>query len=245
MKLKLIIINFLTLIRVIGVILLVPVYHYCGGFMTGVLALICYLTDSLDGILARKWSASTFFGALFDGTADKLFTIMNFIVLYLITPFALILIFFEISIVITQILKFKNNLNLQSNIIGKFKVWVLAICVVLTFIISDINSISFISSSLKNIFNSLNMKNVYLILLTPAIIIEFLTLISYILDVIAPKKIKRKNAQRKEIEIPKMDGKTTWEIFKLIGLNPEFYQKHCNDKNLKKLTTAIIKGDKK
>ena len=94
MTLKLIIINMLTLIRVIGTIILIPIYQNFGGMYVGVLAFICYLTDSIDGILARKWKASTFFGALFDGVADKLFTLVNFIVLYLITPYALIPILF-------------------------------------------------------------------------------------------------------------------------------------------------------
>ena len=118
MTLKLIIINMLTLIRVIGTIVLIPIYQNYGGMYVGILALICYLTDSIDGILARKWGASTFFGALFDGVADKLFTIVNFIVLYLITPYALIPILFEIAIIVIQFLKFALKLNVKSNIIG-------------------------------------------------------------------------------------------------------------------------------
>ena len=100
MVLKLIIINLLTLIRVIGTIILVPIYQTYGGYYVSILALICYLTDSIDGILARKLNACTFFGSLFDGTADKLFTIMNFIVLYLITPYAIIPIVIEFLIVL-------------------------------------------------------------------------------------------------------------------------------------------------
>ncbi len=214
MKLKLIIVNLLTLIRIIGVFLLIPVYHYYGTFYVGVLSLICYLTDSLDGILARKFKASTFFGALFDGTADKLFTIMNFIVLYLITPYAIIPIIIELLIVITLFYKYKNNLNLKSNIIGKSKVWVLAICVVLIFLIN-------------------NKYNIYLLI--PAIIMELLTLISYILEIIIPKNVKQFKIERKEIDF-KLDGKNKWDNFKKIWLNPHFYEEHKNDSNLRKLT---------
>jgi len=95
MNLKLWIVNILTLIRIIGTIILIPIYNIYGGKVVGIVSLICYLTDSIDGILARKWKVSTFFGALFDGFADKLFTIINFIVLYLITPYALIPIIFD------------------------------------------------------------------------------------------------------------------------------------------------------
>ncbi len=238
MKIKLIIINFLTLIRIIGVVLLIPIYHHFGGLYAGILSLICYFTDSLDGLLARKWHASTFFGALFDGTADKLFTIANFIVLYLITPYAIIPIIIELLIVLILIIKLKNNLNLKSNVIGKFKVWILAICIVLTFVVSDINNISFISQSFKNCINNLNFNILYLILLSPAIIMEILTLISYILEIKTPKKIKILNKPHKEIVIPKLNG-SKWNNFKEIWLNPEFYDKHKDDTNLKKLIKLL------
>ena len=90
MKIKLGIVNFLTLIRLIGTIILIPLYNMFGGKVVGITSFFCYLTDSIDGILARRWKVSTFFGAIFDGVADKLFTITNFIILYLITPYALI-----------------------------------------------------------------------------------------------------------------------------------------------------------
>ena len=77
---KLLIVNLLTLIRVIGTGVLIPIYKLKGGLIAGIFSLVCYLTDSVDGILARHWKVSTFFGALFDGIADKLFTIVNFIV---------------------------------------------------------------------------------------------------------------------------------------------------------------------
>ena len=236
MKLKLLIINFLTLIRIIGVILIIPIYHRFGGYYVGILTFICYLTDSLDGILARKWHASTFFGALFDGTADKLFTIMNFVVLYLITPYALISIILELLIILTQFIKFKKKLNLKSNIIGKCKVWFLAICVVLTFFLSDISHMPLLSVEIKNNLMSFNPSILYLILLSPAIIMEIFTLISYILEIIAPKKIKRLNVKHNEMIVPELKNKTKWERFKYIWLNPEFYDKHKNDSNLRKIT---------
>ena len=71
-------------------------------------------------------------------------------------------------------------------------------------------------------------------MLTPAIIMEILTLISYILEIISPKKIKILNKKHDEIEMPKL-SKNKWQNFKNIWLNPEFYEKHKNDANLKKL----------
>lgn len=231
---KLLIINSLTLIRIIGTIILIPIYQTYGGTAVGVLALICYLTDSIDGILARRWKASTFFGALFDGIADKLFTIINFIVLYLISPYALIPIIFEVCVIIVQILKFSKKLNVQSNIIGKAKVWVLAICVVITFIANDVSNISFLSLNFREYILNISDNILYFWLLFPAIIMEALTLISYILEIFVPRQ-KVFNVEQKELKITKLKGKNIWENFKIIWLNPEFYNEHKNDTNLKDL----------
>ena len=234
MFLKLIIVNILTLIRVIGTIILIPIYKNYGGFAVGILALICYLTDSIDGILARKLKASTFFGALFDGVADKLFTIMSFIILYLITPYAIIPILFEIAIVFVQIIKYRNNLNVKSNIVGKLKTWILAICVILTFLISDINRITFIPLKFINWLNSLNANNLYFILLMPAIIMEILTLLSYIQEIFKPIN---KKAFQIDNEMPvKSKSSNKWYNFKKIWLDPKFYNLHKDETNLKNIT---------
>jgi len=235
MKWKLMLINALTLIRIIGTIILIPIYRLYGGVYVGVLSLICYLTDSVDGILARRFKASTFFGALFDGIADKLFTIINFVVLYLITPHAIIPIVFEISIVLILLLKFSKNQNIKSNIIGKTKVWVLAACVVLTFLVSDINSIAILPLEFRDNILNMSSNSLYFWLLFPAIIMEALTFISYLLELFAPKKIKVLNKSKRELKIPDLNGKNYWNKFKSIWLNPEFYNEHKDDANLKAL----------
>ncbi len=235
MKLKLIIVNLLTLIRIIGTIILIPLYNTFGGKIVGITSFFCYLTDSIDGILARKWHVSTFFGAVFDGLSDKLFTIINFIILYLITPYALIPIIIEILIVLVQAFKFSRNLNVQSNIIGKSKVWILAITVVLTFFCSDIESISFLSIEFKNYILNIPDKSLYLYLLMPAIIMEVLTLFSYIFEICFPKNIEILVEKNKKIEIPKLNLEERKEYIKNVWLNPDFYEKHKNDTNLRDL----------
>jgi len=235
MTLKLWIINSLTLIRVIGTIILIPIYQKLGGVYVGILALICYLTDSVDGILARKWRASTFLGAILDGTSDKLFTIINFVVLYLITPYALIPIIFEIAIVIIQCLKFYKKINVQSNVIGKCKVWILAVCVVITFLVSDINCITILPINLRMSIINMHSEMLYFWLLFPAIIMEALTFISYVLEIFLPRKIETVNISKKEFKIPKLSKNSAWEKFKYVWLNPEFYLEHKDDANLKDL----------
>ena len=234
MGIKLIIINLITLVRIIGTIILIPVYKCYGGLTVGILSMICYFTDSIDGILARKWKVSTFFGALFDGVADKLFTIINFIVLYLITPYALIPIIIEILIVLVQIIKFNRKQNVQSNIIGKSKVWILALCVTLTFLVSDINSINLLSLEFRNSILNISDNTLCFWLLLPAVIMEFLTLISYILEGVNSKCLNVISDSQKDLKLPNLSN-NTWENFKNVWLNPEFYEKHKNDTNLKDL----------
>ena len=231
---KLLIINLLTLLRVIGAIILVPIYNTYGGFYVGILVSIGYLTDSIDGILARRFHASTFFGALFDGFADKLFTIMNFIVLYLITPYALIPIIFEVLVIILQLIKYHHNLNIKSNMVGKLKVWILAFSVVLTFLMSDINTFNNVFHIFRDV-STIPLDKVYFYLLIPAILMEILTLISYFLEIFKYQNTEPIKVINNE-KTPNIEQGNKWTNFKEIWLNPEYYAKHKNDKNTRNAT---------
>ena len=75
-------------------------------------------------------------------------------------------------------------------------------------------------------------ETLYLWILLPAIIMEFLTFLSYILEIFKPKKIKILNKSKRDLKIPPLVGKTRCEKFKAIWLNPDFYNEHKNDANL-------------
>ena len=234
MYLKLIIVNLITVVRIVGTIILIPIYHYYGGLYAGLFSLICYFTDCIDGFLARYWKVSTFFGALFDGIADKLFTIVNFIVLFLITPYAIIPLVIEVLTIILNLIKFNKNCNVGTNIIGKLKVWILAASLVLAFLVSCINEINFLSPSIKNIILNANPNLLYLWILLPSIIICSLSFISYFLEIFKPsKRIEIVTHDKKEVPI--MSNNKGLEYFKNIWFNPKFYYQHKNDTNLKDL----------
>ena len=80
-KFMLIFVNLLTMLRIIGVFMMIPVYFNYGGLYAAILSICCYLTDCIDGFLARKFHVATFFGSMFDGVADKLFSCSNLIIL--------------------------------------------------------------------------------------------------------------------------------------------------------------------
>ena len=76
-KFMLIFVNLLTTIRIIGVFMIVPIFFKYGGIYAALVSIACYLTDSIDGFLARNLNASTFFGSLFDALSDKAFLVIN------------------------------------------------------------------------------------------------------------------------------------------------------------------------
>lgn len=220
---KLVIVNSITLIRIIGTFLVLFMSRHFSGFTIGIMTIFIYLSDVLDGVLARFWKVSTFFGALFDGAADKLFTAVNYIVLYIIVgDIALIPLLIELLICIVQFMKYKFNMNIKSNIIGKVKVWFLALSIVLTFFVSDIDNLN-------------NKNTLYLLTLSPGIIMEFITLISYIGEFFFKKNIEasmKKSTKSKRIKLTKEER---LNYAKNVWFSPEFYEKHKDETNLKDL----------
>ena len=105
-KLKLIFVNTITLIRLIGALLLPFIYHKYGASIVSLSIIIIFLTDAIDGFLARKLNVSTFFGSMLDGLSDKLLNVISFVILGL-----------EYDIMLTPlILEISNGINNTNNI---------------------------------------------------------------------------------------------------------------------------------
>ena len=232
---KLLIVNCITLIRIIGIFIII-FNTDLGGVKIGLISLFIYFTDILDGVLARYFNVSTFFGALMDGIADKLFTIVNFIVLYVIVKdIALIPIAIELLTTMVQLIKYSLNMNIKSNPVGKFKIWTLAISIVLTYFVSDISTLTFLGSNIINYINNIDKNILYSLTLAPAIILEFFTLISYLLEFFFHKNIEAALTPNKKVERVKLNGKLRLKYLKEVWFNPEFYNKHKDETNLKDL----------
>lgn len=233
---KLVVVNLITFVRVVGTILLLTSFNKLGGVTIGIMALCIYATDILDGVLARYWKVSTFFGALLDGVADKLFTIVNFIVLYLIVKdIALIPIVIEVLIILVQLIKYKLNMNIQSNLVGKLKIWFLAMSVVLTYFASDIDNIKFLSTEVINSINKMSTSDLYQLTLAPAIIFEIMTLISYLLEFTINKNLEAAMKPKNKIKKKKLKSKERKKYLKNVWFNPDFYYEHKDETNLKDL----------
>ena len=125
-KFMLIFVNLLTMIRIIGVFMMIPVYFNYGGLYAAILSVCCYLTDCIDGFLARKLNAYSEFGKKLDGLSDKLFAlslVLSSIIMGNI--FMIIPLFLEERIVATNIISYKLGLNPCTEKIGKIKTIIL------------------------------------------------------------------------------------------------------------------------
>ena len=213
-KFQLLIVNILTASRIVFAIIMFPIFFACGPKTIGCILVCLFLTDEVDGLLARKFHVSTFFGAILDSVSDKLMSIASCILLCFINPYMIYSIIIEVLIVIANVFIFTQKGNNQSSKLGKFKTWILAICVVLGF---------FVCKPSKHLVN--------ILVASPAILFEFLTLFGY---------LKKLLNTRFKYSYKKPHYKSMKEI-KMMLFNPKFYDEN---KDKQGLINYIYKNEK-
>ena len=204
--LKLVLVNLITFSRFIGSILIPIIYFKYGVKSLGLLILILFLTDMLDGFLSRKLKVETFLGGLMDAVSDKLFA---FVLLGLLTyyyPVILIVLFLEFTIFVINTLSFKD----------------ISIIVMYLLLGSDIY-INYLPNKFANFIIHNNLGINY-ILVGIMICLDVLTLCDY----------KKKSI--KQIKYQKLNKKELLPLKDIIVLltDREFYVKN-KDKKLKEL----------
>lgn len=150
---KKIMVNMITALRGIGGILLVPIFSIYGSIPATVWFISFMATDWIDGYLARKYEVSSFFGALLDGMFDKLFGIISFLLLASISPSYMIPLLFEAGILGYGLYSASKGNNVKSTIIGKAKMWFLAVSVLLGLLNTDL-------LILENLLQTINLNSV-------------------------------------------------------------------------------------
>ncbi len=144
--------NFLTIIR----ILLVPVFAMlmtseiknAYTYSLLVLLIACF-TDYLDGKLARKFNAVSKFGLFMDPLADKLLVLATFIIFLqmdvlsdIVLPWMVILIFLrDFLVTILRSLMKKYDISMVTSNISKFKTSLQMIMIILLLILLIFESI--------------------------------------------------------------------------------------------------------
>lgn len=168
-KTSIIIVNCITMTRVIGTFILPFISNKLNPGALVIYIGLLLLTDSIDGILARRLKASTIFGSIFDTAADKLLGIACLAVLAGRYPIMLLPILTETIITVINTRGAIGGSTTESSTLGKIKTWVLGLSIVLgiaTVYIQDI---------INGINNSTNVSNT---------LIAFLEGIAYHHDVV-------------------------------------------------------------
>ncbi len=244
-KFMLMFVNLLTMVRIIGVFMMIPVYFNYGGLYAAILSICCYLTDCIDGFLARKFHVATFFGSMFDGIADKLFSCSNLIILFKVTKYSIASIIFEVAIVLIQIIKFQKNINIKTSKIGKIKTIVMSITVIIIYLVTDINRLTILGSKFINFINNSNSNILYLIIFTPLYIFQLLTLYSYLKFLKTYSSSLKRDIPVVNINLkPKTSIKNRWENFVTIWLDNDFYEKYKDSQGLKGIRKEIKHNDR-
>lgn len=188
-RIKLQIPNFLTRLRILAPIFLIPCTIVGNFVLATTIATILGLTDCFDGFLARKWNATTPYGQKLDAISDKLFIIGVAIPILITNPLLLLpTIFGEMLI---GFINFKSQLkgnNPKSTLLGKFKTTILYILVSSIYLTHALN-ITFSLFPLAAFTNILQIGT---------------TIQYYLIDRKKEKKKRKEEAVKEEIE-PKED----------------------------------------
>ncbi len=147
-----ILVNLITGIRSLGTIAIIPIFVNEGTLITALASIGFFLTDFIDGLLARKLHVQSFFGSLLDGLSDKAFGIVCLILLSTLNPIFLIIIGVELGILAVNYNSIQRGNNAKSSMAGKVKTFFLAATIVGSFFAYSV-------PSLKNIVDYVNISS--------------------------------------------------------------------------------------
>lgn len=225
-NLKMIIVNLITLTRLLGALSLPIIYIYYGPSTFAFWTIILFLSDFIDGFLARLFKVSTFFGSALDALSDKILNIVSFILLSIGNYLLIIPLIIEISIMYTNYSTYRYGGNVKSTKTGKIKTIILDISIVLCFILLSLPKYN-INSSIINYFiiNTSYYTNIF----TSIIIISCLIAL---LDYIKLNKIARNNPKSNKIKHTKKIKKE-FKILIKDAFDTKYYSIHKNESIMK------------
>lgn len=225
---EIVVVNLITLFRLVGAIILPFIYYNSGTATAAIWILILFLTDAIDGFLARTFKVSTFFGSSMDALSDKMLNAVAFIILGLEYTIMITPLIIEIAIMFNTYSTYRFGGNVQSSKIGKIKTIILDVFVVLSFALLSLP-----------VFNIDNVIINYLIESTSGFIALFgciITILSIITLIDYNKKNKevRNNKKLTHIKYQKKIKKNFQEILH-TAFDTEYYAKHKDEPIMRQL----------
>ena len=168
-----ILVNLITGIRSLGTVAIIPIFVNEGSLITALAAIGFFLTDFIDGLLARKLHVQSFFGSLLDGLSDKAFGIVCLILLSTLNPIFLIIIGVELGILAVNYNSIQRGNNAKSSMAGKVKTFFLAATIVGSFFAYSVpsfkNIVDYVNISSLNTLAKINPQVLSTILAIPSI----------------------------------------------------------------------------
>ena len=246
---KKIIVNSITLTRVLGTIIMPILFNLVSGNIFILILGLILFTDALDGFLARKWKVSTIFGSLLDMTADKLFAFAILVILSTMFPVMIIPLILEVVIASINIKSTLQGSIGKSSYVGKIKTWIMGISMMCLLIIGLSPEISASLSSLninfiKDIFeNIIKHKDVLTTTFeSTAVVSELITTFDYAIHSKKDLDLERnKNSIRNKINELKNDKELIKRLF-----DEKYFEKTKDEPLIKKLVPNYYKKvDKK
>lgn len=179
---KKIIVNSLTLSRIVGAFFLPIIFANASVLGLAILLIVLFVTDFFDGKLSRKWGVQTVGGSLLDPLGDKILAIACILALVPKNDKMTLLLILECAICLWNIFRTTHGEKVASSFIGKVKTWFLSI----TLILGAINL--FNANILNNITNLFGFNSLYFTIsshLVDALVLitcgsEIVTLVCYI-----------------------------------------------------------------
>ena len=231
-----VLVNLITSIRTLGTFAIIPLFLFFGYLGVGICSIIIFLTDCIDGKLARKLHVESFFGALLDGLSDKVFGLVCLTLLSLNNPLFLLSIVSEVLILGINFISIKKGNNVKASYLGKVKIWLLGASIVGSFL-------CFSAPNLKEIFYFFNTEAIYNICLEKSreitsvlAISTFIPSVATAIDYLKKASKGHKEENKNSMNEEKKRLKNRKELIRDL-ISTEFYLEHKDDGILKLLYT--------
>lgn len=219
---ELIFVNLITMTRLLGAFVLPFIYIYKGSSISSIVILILFLTDAIDGFLARTFKISTFLGSMLDAISDKLLNTVSFILLGLTYNIMIPPLILEILILLISYSTYRYGGNVQSSKVGKIKTIILDICVIFSFVLISLNAFN-TNNHIINYF--INNVTIYINIFGSIISISC---IIALLDYTKKYKKVRNNPKNKKISFKDRTRKTFKELI-MDGIDTNYYTIHKDE----------------
>lgn len=205
-KVKKIIVNMLSSIRIIGSIVLPFLFLKVNTVFLICLLFLIFLTDFFDGFLAKRWGVQTVGGKILDPVGDKLIIITSLLSLGKINKNLFILLMIEIVIGIISTYRVMDCEKTKASLVGRIKTWFVAGSILMVM--------------LNELILDGNLGDIVELIIAFTILIELITVYSYLRVIDDPKRKKQKKDK-------KIEYKNLKEILSRL-FDENAFQEDCN-----------------